>query len=234
MAGGCQTRGAPRQCFPPRRAAPRRLAADNAAPLSWPCAADSCAHLTPRAPAQARQRCTAGHGAQAQARGTIGGGRRRSASERTKARAKVQTCGVSLTAAASGATGAAAGRYSSRAAGLVALPLFDRFTTEPPIATDAKARQPSLPEQAIDSGRMDAQMLRQFFDREDLVCLSHTLGLPQRQNPLCRCAPLEPQSCNDSLCRGLRGVKQLLIEGARKRASELHPATFAKRILDHF
>ena len=74
---------------------------------------------------------------------------------------------------------AAARRTSGRSAGLVALPLFDRFAAEPPVAADAEAGQASLSEQTVDRRRMNPQVFRQFLDGENLIalsCLSHTLG----------------------------------------------------------
>jgi hypothetical protein len=73
---------------------------------------------------------------------------------------------------------AAARRASSRSAGLLALPLFDRFTTESPVAADAEPGQASLSEQTVDSRRMNPQMFRQFLDGKNLIArsyLSHTL-----------------------------------------------------------
>jgi hypothetical protein len=45
-------------------------------------------------------------------------------------------------------------------------PLFNRRAIEPPIAPDAKTGQTSLPQEAVNRGRMHAQMLRQFLDGE--------------------------------------------------------------------
>jgi hypothetical protein len=77
-------------------------------------------------------------------------------------------------------------RTSGRATGLVSLPLFDRFTTEPPIAADTEPRQASLSEQPVDRGRMNAKVFRQFLDGEDLIALSylsHTLSGRTRRCP---------------------------------------------------
>jgi hypothetical protein len=54
--------------------------------------------------------------------------------------------------------------------------LLDRRAIEAPVAANPKAGQPSLPQQAINRRRMDAQMLRQFFNREDIVSGSRRRG----------------------------------------------------------
>ena len=85
-----------------------------------------------------------------------------------------------LTTLAAAASSAAATRWTcGLSTRLVALPLFDRFTAESPVTADAEAGQPSLSEEAVDRRRMDSQVFRQFFDREDLIvfsCLSHILS----------------------------------------------------------
>jgi hypothetical protein len=91
----------------------------------------------------------------------------------TRASLKLPT----LAAVAAGA--AAARRTRGRAPGLVALPLFDRLAAESPVAADAEAGQPSLPEQTVDRRRMHPQMFRQFLDGKNLIalsCLSHILS----------------------------------------------------------
>ncbi len=68
----------------------------------------------------------------------------------------------------------AASRYRRFEAGeLGVFPLLDRGAVKAPIATHAKTWETSLPEEAIDSGRMDAQMLGEFSDGEDIVPSSH-------------------------------------------------------------
>ena len=59
---------------------------------------------------------------------------------------------------------------------LRAFPLFDGSTIEAPIAADSKAREASLPEEAVDSRRMDAQVLGEFLNRKDIVPRGIRLG----------------------------------------------------------
>jgi hypothetical protein len=59
------------------------------------------------------------------------------------------------------------------AGGLGFLPLFDSRTIESPVAADAKAWEQTLPQEAINRRRMNAQMFRQFFNREDIVLGCH-------------------------------------------------------------
>jgi hypothetical protein len=55
------------------------------------------------------------------------------------------------------------------AGNLHALPLLDRGAIEAPIAADAKTRETTLAEEAVDGCGVDAQMLGQFLDCEDIV-----------------------------------------------------------------
>jgi hypothetical protein len=50
----------------------------------------------------------------------------------------------------------------------IALPSLDCLDAEPPVATNAKSRQPSLSEHPIDCGLVDAQIFGQFGDVQDL------------------------------------------------------------------
>jgi len=92
------------------------------------------------------------------------------------ARAEIATGVLESLVAAAGA--AAARRTSSRSAGLLALPLLDRFATESPVAADAEPGQTSLSEQAINRRWMNPQVFRQLFNRKNLIAwsyLSHSL-----------------------------------------------------------
>jgi len=135
---------------------------------------------------------------------------------------------VFLTTAAGAA---AARRTSGRSAGLVALPLFDRFAAKAPVAADTEAGQASLSQEAVDRRWMNPQVFRQFLDGENLVALrylSHTLdGLTRRRRFLRRpffhaLRPLNTRShlSNPSLCCVVSGVKMLCASGKLKlRAS---------------
>ena len=59
---------------------------------------------------------------------------------------------------------------------LCALPLFDRGAIEAPIAADSKSRKASLPQKAVDSRRMDTQVLGEFLYRKDIVPSGIRLG----------------------------------------------------------
>ena len=89
------------------------------------------------------------------------------------------------TAASATPTRRACGGSSS----LLALPLFDCLAAETPIAADAKPRQTPLPEQAVDSGRMYSQMLRELLDGENLIArgyLGHALAASALRRRLSR------------------------------------------------
>lgn len=51
----------------------------------------------------------------------------------------------------------------------ITLPLLDCLDAEPPVATNAKSRQPSLSEHPINCGPADAQIFGQFGDVQDCV-----------------------------------------------------------------
>jgi hypothetical protein len=90
-------------------------------------------------------------------------GRRRKQGSAEGARARKAGELVALTLAA------AAGYRHVQVGRLSALPLFDRRTIEAPVAANAKTRQASLAEQAVNRGRMYAQVIGQLLDGEDVV-----------------------------------------------------------------
>jgi hypothetical protein len=47
---------------------------------------------------------------------------------------------------------------------VIALPLFDSVKVKPPVAANAKARQVSFSEHAVNGGPMDVQIFGQFRD----------------------------------------------------------------------
>ena len=194
-----------------------------------------------RAPPDASRRAHAALGALA-ARDGIGA---RGAVMRARRAGK--SCGdVLFLVPAAGA--AAARRTSGRPAGLVTLPLFDRFAAEPPVAADAEPRQPSLSEQAVDRRRMNAQVFRQFLDRKNLIalrCLSHTLGGFTGKRRFLRRSFLhstEPlwarfQVTRSSVCRSLSGVKTLCANNRSKLRVSAHESANlpqGKRLLCFF
>jgi hypothetical protein len=120
---------------------------------------------------------------------------------------------------ATAARASAPGRNRSRsAARLLPFPMLDRLAAEAPVTADAEPGQASLPEQAIDSSRMDPQVVRQFPDSEDLVLrryLRRALrGLTHRRSFLRRpffhsyqALATRFQFAAPSLCWGISGVK---------------------------
>jgi hypothetical protein len=128
---------------------------------------------------------------------------------------------------ATAARAAAARRSCGRPAGLLPLPLFDRFAAEPPVAADAESRQSSLPEQAVNRRRMNPQVFRQFLDGENLIArsyLSHTLRGPGWRRRFLRrpffhsLRPLDARFnfAIHSLCCGISGVKMLFASNRSK------------------
>jgi hypothetical protein len=117
------------------------------------------------------------------------------------------------TAARASAPGRSCGRSAAR---LLALPMLDRLAAEAPVTADAEPGQASLPEQAVDSSRMDPQVVRQFPDSEDLILrryLRRALRELARRRSFLR-RPFIPtglgqeiQFAVPSLCWGISGVK---------------------------
>ena len=71
---------------------------------------------------------------------------------------------------ATAARASAPGRSRGRSAAcLLALPMLDRLAAEAPVTADAEPGQPPLPEQAVDSSRMDPEVVGQFPDSEYLI-----------------------------------------------------------------
>ena len=63
----------------------------------------------------------------------------------------------------------AAGHRHLEARNLSALPLLDRSAVKTPVTANPETREPTLPEQAVDGGRMDAEVFRELLDGEDIV-----------------------------------------------------------------
>lgn len=77
-----------------------------------------------------------------------------------------------------------------RARRLNLLPLFDRGAIKAPIASNAEAGKPSLAQQPVYRCRVDAEVIRQFFNRENFVLGGHVY-VPQINGmdlaPPCAC-----------------------------------------------
>jgi hypothetical protein len=101
----------------------------------------------------------------------------------------------------------AAGRRGRRSSGLHLLPVLDGGAIEAPITPHSEAGQAALAKKPINRGRMNPQMLRQFFYSEDFVFQGHLMSPPwQKRSELL----LERVFCatTTSLCCAGDNVKQ--------------------------